>query len=505
MSTPLRRSRRIQKLYNRKFQDTSSDNDDEEEDLDDLDMNLSEEEEEESDDDSFIVNDDEEIEEDEDYEESEEEEETDEESYDSEEELKNRIKTKFKVSMNEVIKFIESKYLQQQQKQEEKYDNLSPEEKESIERIEKEIEKINASYVPNRIKILQSEELSLDLKAQLIKRIDQIEEMDPSTNEYHKLKQWIDGFMMIPFGIYKEMEYTDVEFFLKSVKSTLDEAVFGHQDAKDDIIQLVAQWISNPSSIGQVLGITGDKGVGKTQLVKYGIAKALNRPFCMFSLGGATDGSVLDGYSYTYEGATWGRLVDMLMQSKCMNPVIFFDELDKVSETKCGQEIIGKLIHLTDFTQNDNIQDKYFAGIPFDFSRALFIFSFNDETKIDKILMDRIKVIKTQDFSKKDKIQIAKDYIIPEMLETVGLQPGEVIIPDDIYDYIMTKVPEEKGVRKFKELLRTLFMKINVNRYLKDIPYQINDFKLPLTVTTKIVDSLIKPPESDTRHLSMYT
>lgn len=498
MSTPLRRSRRIQKLYNRKFQDTSSENDDEEN-LEELDMNLSEEETEESSD-SFIVNDDEEIEEiEEEYEETEEEES----SYDSEEELKNRIKTKFKVSMNEVIKFIENKYLEQQLKQEERYENLTQEEKESIERIEKEIEKINSSYVPNRIKILQSE-LSLNLKAQIIKRIDQIEEMDPSTNEYHKLKQWIDGFMMIPFGIYKEIEYTDIEFFLKSVKSTLDQAVFGHQEAKDDIIQLVAQWISNPSSIGQVLGIAGFKGTGKTLLVKHGIAKALNRPFCFFSLGGATDGSVLDGYSYTYEGATWGRLVDMLMQSKCMNPVIFFDELDKVSETKCGQEIIGKLIHLTDFTQNDNIQDKYFSGIPFDFSRALFIFSFNDETKIDKILMDRIKVIKTQDFSKKDKIQIAKDYIIPEMLETVGLQPGEVIIPDEIYDYIMLKVPEEKGVRKFKELLRTLFMKINVNRYIKDIPYKINDFKLPLVVTTKIVDSLIKKPESDTRHLSMY-
>lgn len=490
----IRRSRRIQKLYHQ-----HSENDDQSEDLE---LNLSEDEERSEDedgiesDDSFIVHEDED--EDEDYEESEEESEYE---SDIEDELKNKIKTKFKISMNEVIRFIESKYLKQI---EEPYDNLSPDEKESIEKIEKEIEKINSSYVPNRIKILQSN-LGLDLKAQLIKRIDQIESMDPSTTEYHKLKQWIDGFMRIPFGIYKEMEYENVADFLKRVKSTLDDAVFGHQDAKDDIIQLVAQWISNPSSIGHVLGIAGPRGVGKTKLVKYGIAQALNRPFCFFSLGGATDGSVLDGYSYTYEGATWGRLVDMLMKSKCMNPVIFFDELDKVSETKCGQEIIGKLIHLTDFTQNDSIQDKYFSGIPFDFSRALFIFSFNDETKIDKILLDRIKVIKTQDFTKKDKIQIAKDYIIPELLETVGFKDTDINISDEIYDYIMTKVSvEEKGVRRFKELLRTLFMKINVNRYIQDIPYKINNFQLPITVTKEIVDCLIKPHKGDTNHMSMY-
>jgi ATP-dependent Lon protease len=494
----LRRSHRIKKLYHQNLHD-SSNSDQENEELEEMDINLSEEEdrscdEDESDLSDFIVRDEDEDEEDGDYEEE------SDSSYDSDDELKNKIKTKFKISMNEVIRFIESKYLKQI---EEPYDNLSPDEKESIEQIEKEVERINSSYVPNRVKILQSS-LNIDLKAQLIKRIDQIESMDPTTNEYHKLKQWIDGFMMIPFGIYKEMEYDNVQTFLSTVKSTLDQAVFGHQEAKDDIIQLVAQWISNPSSVGQVLGIMGAKGVGKTFLVKHGIAKALNRPFCFFSLGGATDGSVLDGYSYTYEGSSWGHLVDMLMKSKCMNPVIFFDELDKVSETKYGQEIIGKLIHLTDFTQNDSIQDKYFAGIPFDFSRALFIFSFNDDTKIDKILMDRIKVIKTQDFSKKDKIQIAKDYIIPELVETVGFKEGEIIISDEIYDYIMTKVPQEKGVRKFKELLRTLFMKINVNRYIHDIPYKICNFQLPLNVTREIVDNLIKSKQNDTTHLSMY-
>jgi ATP-dependent Lon protease len=309
---------------------------------------------------------------------------------------------------------------------------------------------------------------------------------------------------MIPFGIYKELSYNNIPNFLSTVKETLDRAVFGHQNAKDDIIQLIAQWISNPSSIGHVLGICGDKGVGKTQLVKHGIAKALDRPFCFFSLGGATDGSVLDGYSYTYEGASYGRLVDMLIKSKCMNPVIFFDELDKISETKQGQEIIGKLIHLTDFTQNDTIQDKYFSGINFDFSRALFIFSFNDESKIDKILLDRIKIIKTGNFTKKDKIQIAKDYIIPEMEKMINIEKNQILINDEIYEYILNKIPNECGVRKFKELLRTLYMKINVNRYIDNISYKIPKFQLPLSVTTNIVDMLIETKQESVSHLHMY-
>ena len=488
----LRRSGRIKKLYAKKSDNDSEDLlDHEEEDL--LELNLSEDEES---DDSFIVHDtDEDVNGSEDYED---EESSSEELYDNE--LKNKIKDRFKISMNEVIKFIEEK---NKRDSIDEYKHLTPEEIESIQKIEKEVEKINSSHIPNRVKILQSN-LTLDLKAEIIKRIDQIESMDTSTTEYHKLKQWIDGFMTIPFGIYKDMEYDDIEIFLKNVKSTLDDAVFGHQDAKDDIIQIVAQWISNPVSIGQVLGISGHKGTGKTQLVKYGIAKALNRPFCFFSLGGATDGSMFDGYSYTYEGATWGRLVDTLIKSKCMNPVIFFDELDKVSETKYGQEIIGKLIHLTDFTQNDSIQDKYFSGIPFDFSRALFIFSFNDASKIDKVLLDRIKIIKTQDFSKKDKIQIAKDHLIPDLIKTIGLKESDIIISDEIYDHIMSKVPEEKGVRKFKEMLRTLFMKINVNRYIKDIPYKIDNFQLPIKVTRTIVDNLVKENKNDNSHLNMY-
>ena len=101
-------------------------------------------------------------------------------------------------------------------------------------------------------------------------------------------------------------------------------------------------------------------------------------------MGGATDSSYLDGHSYTYEGSVNGKIVDCLKQSKCMNPIFYFDELDKISTSNKGEEIVNLLIHLTDSSQNTLFQDKYFSGIHFDISKSIFVFSFNDIQKVNK-------------------------------------------------------------------------------------------------------------------------
>ena len=116
-------------------------------------------------------------------------------------------------------------------------------------------------------------------------------------------------------------------------------------------------------------------GNGKTTLIKEGVSKMIDRPFEFITLGGATDSSYLDGHSYTYEGSTPGKIVDILKNSsQCMNPVIYFDELDKVSCTNKGEEIINLLIHLTDFSQNDHFNDKYYSNVPLDLSKAYLYF-----------------------------------------------------------------------------------------------------------------------------------
>ena len=146
---------------------------------------------------------------------------------------------------------------------------------------------------------------------------------------------------------------------------------------------------------------------------------------------------MLEGHGYTYIGSTWGKIVDTLMEADCMNPIVFFDEVDKISHTEHGREIIGILTHLTDQTQNDEFSDKYFAGIKIDLSKVLFIFSYNDASLIDPILRDRITEIKVKPLTTKDKVKIVKSYLLPEILDDVGYNKNDIQFNDEDIIYII--------------------------------------------------------------------
>jgi ATP-dependent Lon protease len=289
----------------------------------------------------------------------------------------------------------------------------------------------------------------------------------------------------------------EIHAFMENAKTTLDNVVYGMDDAKHQIMQMIGQWISNPSSVGTAIAIQGPMGTGKTTLVKEGISKILNRPFAFIPLGGATDSSFLEGHSYTYEGSTWGRIVDILIQSKCMNPVFYFDELDKVSDTPKGEEIIGILTHLTDTTQNSQFHDKYFSNIDFDLSKALFIFSYNDESKINPILRDRMYRIKTDGYKSPDKQIIATNYLLPKIRDAVNIKEGEITISEETINYINMHLTEnEKGVRNLKRCLEIIHTKLNLFRLMKPganlFDNSLKTVTFPFNVTPDIVDSLIK-------------
>ena len=223
------------------------------------------------------------------------------------------------------------------------------------------------------------------------------------------------------------------------------------------------------------MSINGPIGAGKTTRVKEGISKILNREFEFIALGGNSDASFLEGHSYTYEGSSWGRIIQIIMDSKCMNPVIYFDELDKVSDTPKGEEIIGILTHLTDTTQNSEYHDKYFSDISFDLSRCLFIFSYNDESKINPILRDRMYRIQTKGYDTKEKLIIARKHLLPKIREQVNFKEEEVIIPDETIEHIANSeslTQKESGVLNLKRFLEISYSKLNLFRLVK------NDHKL---------------------------
>jgi len=225
-----------------------------------------------------------------------------------------------------------------------------------------------------------------------------------------------------------------------------------------------------------------------TSLAKRGLAKCLKdengveRPFAFIAIGGSANGSTLEGHNYTYVGSTWGRIVDILIESKCMNPIIFIDELDKISRTENGKEIIGILTHLIDPTQNDTFQDKYFSGIDLDLSKVLFIFSYNDVDSIDKILLDRIHRIKFKNLAIEEKLVIANNYILPELYKKMGLE-NVIDIDNIVIEYIITNYTREPGVRKLKELLFEIIAEIN----LSELANISDNISYPLKITIEDV------------------
>ena len=204
-----------------------------------------------------------------------------------------------------------------------------------------------------------------------------------------------------------------------------------------------------------------------TSLIKEGIAKAMNKPFIFISLGGATDGSFLEGHSYTYEGSIYGRIVSGLIDAKCMDPIIYFDELDKIGKCAKGDEIANILVHLTDPVQNTHFRDKYFHGVDIDLSKATLIFSYNDPCNINPILMDRITTIETKFLMLHQKISIAQNYLLPEINKDMGFAKDDITISDNTLQYIIENWTHEGGVRKLKSLLYNIVREINIANLTK--------------------------------------
>jgi ATP-dependent Lon protease len=383
------------------------------------------------------------------------------------------------------------------------FENLEIDNQKKIIKELKEINKITRIEKPYRMTLLESDIPTL-FKGAAMKKINSLKYMEPGSGEFYKIKNWVDTFMRVPFGKFESLPLSiedgveKCHEFMENAQKTLDEAVYGLNDAKMQIMQMLGQLLTNPKAIGTAIAIHGPPGTGKTSLVKEGISKILNRPFAFIALGGATDSSFLEGHSYTYEGSTWGKIVQILIDSKCMNPVIYFDELDKISDTPRGEEIAGILTHLTDTSQNSQFHDKYFAEINFDLSKCLFIFSYNDESKVNPILKDRMYRIQTKGYNQKQKTQIANNYLLPKIREQVRFNTDEIIIPDEVIQYLVdTHCNKEDGVRNLKRCLEIIHTKLNLYRLMKpetnlfeeDMSIKV---EFPLTINKEIVDKLIK-------------
>jgi ATP-dependent Lon protease len=321
------------------------------------------------------------------------------------------------------------------------------------------------------------------------------------TVDRNKNMEWFESLLRIPFGKYsklpvsKDDDISNINEYFDDVVQKLDEAVYGMNKAKEEIINYVAQFISTDNkSSPRVIGLHGAAGVGKTSLIRRGLSNALRRPMKCFSLGGAKDSSHYVGFSVTYSNSRYGGIARSLMDMDVMDGIFFFDELDKVGGGKDGEEIQNLLIHLTDPVQNHNFEDKYFDGINIDLSKIIFIFSFNNIEDVSPILKDRLHIINIPTPSLKEKIVIGQKYLLKELMPNIGLELNDIIFSEEIIKYIVEQYCQnDTGIRNLKRSIETILLCVNTARYVKK--YQkyktLKDMKLPLIVTVEIVNEIL--------------
>ena len=382
------------------------------------------------------------------------------------------------------------------------FKELKPEKQEELLKALEKRPTITDTGVNLMLRILTLK-LSPDVQALILAKYNSLQSLDPSTGEYFKLRNWLDKAVAVPFGHYKEIPVKMEDgseacaTFMKGAQKALDDAIYGQEDTKLQILQYITTKIAKPDGRGTSLLLVGPPGIGKTSVIKNGIAKALGFPFQFISLGGDSDASTYTGHQLVYESSHCGKIVNSLIAAKSMSTILLFDEVDKISATPKGEEVQNMLIHLTDPASNEGFEDKYLSGIPIDLSKAMFIFSANDISKIDKVLLDRLMVIELKGYDLKQKITIAENYLLPAALKDVSLVE-RVAINKEVLTYIIEEyAKDETGVRELKRCVEQVAQKLNMLRMYnaKELPFHIKDFALPFVVKKEHIDLFLKKKE----------
>jgi endopeptidase La len=346
-----------------------------------------------------------------------------------------------------------------------------------------------------------------NIKAMVLEKID---EMKQFNNEYYKQQLYVRTILNFPWGSPNDDMYYEslnknkktAMNYLTSVEDKLKKSCYGHDEAKRYLLQMIGKWISNPSSAGTCFGLVGPPGVGKTLLAKS-ISKALDIPFGQITLGGQNDGELLHGHGYTYSGSQPGMIIKKMVEMGKSRCILYFDELDKAcSKHGTTNEITSILIHLTDPNMNQTFQDRFFQGIEFPLDKVIMIFSYNDSSLVDPILLDRIKEIKVQPYTMEDKLNICTQYIVPEMAENVSMD-DMVNINDSIISYMVDNYTNEAGVRDIKRKIEEIYLHLNI-----DMIYSRGLFKQPkkkikqITLTQKDITDILKEPDMHKRDIN---
>lgn len=293
-----------------------------------------------------------------------------------------------------------------------------------------------------------------DIKDKLFKECDKLMKMPSGSHEGTVVRNYLDKCLEIPFG-----KYTKDTIHLEKARKILDRDHYGLEKVKERIVDSLAVYKRNPDFSGQILCLAGPPGVGKTSVVKS-LAKGMNRKYVRVALGGIHDEAEIRGHRKTYIGSMPGRIVDAIVKSGVMNPVILLDEIDKVGNDYKGDPS-SALLEALDPEQNNTFTDHY-IDFPLDLSKVLFITTANDVSAIAAPLYDRMEVIDLNSYTVVEKFHIAKEHLIKKEMKKHNLNGREFKITDSAINAVIEGYTREAGVRKLEKTIAALCRKAAV-------------------------------------------
>ena len=294
-----------------------------------------------------------------------------------------------------------------------------------------------------------------DIKEKLLKECDKLAKMPSGSHEGTVERNYLDKCLEIPFG-----KYTKDSINLEKSRKILDKEHYGLDKVKERIVDSLAVYKRNPEFNGQILCLAGPPGVGKTSIVKS-LAKSMGRKYVRIALGGIHDEAEIRGHRKTYIGSMPGRIVEAVIKSGVMNPIILLDEIDKVGNDFKGDPS-SALLEALDPEQNNSFADHYIE-FPLDLSRVLFITTANDVSEIAGPLYDRMEVIELNSYTALEKFYIAKKHLVKKEMIKHSLTSKEFKISDDAINILIENYTREAGVRTLEKQIATLCRKATVS------------------------------------------
>ena len=296
-------------------------------------------------------------------------------------------------------------------------------------------------------------ELKIDEKSKekLLKEADKLTKLPPSSQEAFVIKNYLDTVLDLPWG-----KYTKAKLSMEKAETVLEKDHYGLKKVKERILEFLAVYMLNPEIKGQIICLAGPPGIGKTSIAKS-IAKAMGRKYARVSLGGVRDEADIRGHRKTYVGAMPGRIITAISQAGSANPLILFDEIDKLCSDIKGDPS-SAMLEVLDAEQNNAFRD-HFIEVPFDLSKAVFITTANNVGAIPAPLLDRMEVIELPSYTAEEKFHIAKEHLIPKQLKEHGLKASQLKISDDAIDELIQYYTKEAGVRSLERSIASLCRK----------------------------------------------